>query len=280
MTAGYLKYFMGGTFLGFILTTTFAVQVWPEENAILVASTTSTVNSGLFDELLPVFRRSTGISVRVVGVGTGQAIEIAKRGDADILLVHHERSEIDFVKDGFGIRRHPVMYNDFVLVGPRSDPAGIRIADSVISAYRMIGSARSVFVSRGDESGTHKRSQEFWKEAMSDQAALQEGSWFNEVGAGMGATLNIAQEMEGYTLTDRGTWEAFRNKGSLEILFEGDPSMYNPYSVIMVNQQLHKHVRSDLATIFIQWLTSREGQELIENYKINGKQIFYPKAIH
>lgn len=278
LAIGYLKCSTRNIFLSFILSVSFAVQVWPEENTILVASTTSTVNSGLFDELLPIFRKSTGVSVRVVGVGTGQAIEIAKRGDADILFVHHEPSEIAFINSGFGVRRYPVMYNDFVLVGPQSDPAGIRVADSVISAYRLIGNARPVFVSRGDESGTHKRSQEFWQEAMTDGAAFQEGHWYNEVGAGMGATLNIAQEMGGYTLTDRGTWEAFRNKGILEVLFEGDPSMYNPYSVIMVNQKLHGHVRVELATIFIEWLTSREGQEVIENFKINGRQIFFPIA--
>ncbi len=276
MAVSYLKCSIRNIFLSFILSLSLAVQVWPEEATILVASTTSTVNSGLFDELLPIFRESTGVSARVVGVGTGQAIEIAKRGDADILFVHHEPSEIAFINSGYGVRRSPVMYNDFVLVGPHSDPAGIRGADSVISAYRLIGSARPVFVSRGDESGTHKRSQEFWRKAMTDPSAFQEGNWYNEVGAGMGATLNIAQEMGGYTLTDRGTWEAFENKGILEVLFEGDPSMHNPYSVIMVNQKLHRHVRVELATIFIEWLTSREGQDVIENFKINGRQIFFP----
>ena len=250
-----------------------------EENFILVASTTSTVNSGLFDELLPVFTRETGISVRVVGVGTGQAIEVAKRGDADVLFIHHEQSEIDFVNSGFGVRRYLVMSNDFILVGPLSDPAGIKAADSVVDAYRMIRTARVVFVSRGDQSGTHKRSQEFWKEAVPDQEILQESEWYSEVGAGMGATLNITQEKGGYTLTDRGTWEAFRNKGILQVLFEGDPFMFNPYSVIMVNQRLHEHVKVELATIFIEWLTSREGQGAIANFKINGKQIFYPEAI-
>ena len=279
MAGGYLNHFMQKIFLGFMVGIFCVGSLWAEESFILVASTTSTVNSGLFDELLPVFTKTTGIGVRVVGVGTGQAIKMAKRGDADILFVHHERSEIDFVKNGYGVRRHPVMSNDFVLVGPWSDPAGIKAADSVISAYRMIGAVRALFISRGDESGTHKKSQEFWEEAMPDQASLQEGEWYKEVGAGMGATLNIAQEMGGYTLTDRGTWEAFRNKGILQVLFEGDLSMSNPYSVIMVNQRLHEHVRVKLATIFIEWLTSSEGQEIIGNFKINGKQVFYPEAI-
>ena len=257
-----------------------SLQSWATEQFIVVASTTSTVNSGLFKKLLPKFREKTGIEVRVVGVGTGQAIEIAKRGDADVLFVHHEESERDFVEGGFGVRRHTVMYNDFILVGPSGDPAGLRAAENVISAYQKLWSVKSIFVSRGDDSGTHKKSLEFWTMASKDEINSNGNTWYQEVGAGMGATLNIAREMEGYTLTDRATWEAFKDKGSLDILFEGDPRMRNPYSIIMVNQDHHRHIKVNLASTFIDLMVSSEGQGAINSFRINGKQTFFASAVH
>jgi len=226
----------------------------------------------------PSFKDKTGIAVRVVGVGTGQAIEIAKRGDADVLFVHHEKSELNFVKNGFGVKRHEVMYNDFVIVGPNSDPADLQTAENVVSAYQKISATKSTFVSRGDDSGTHKKSLEFWRKAIANQVNSNENGWYREVGAGMGATLNIAQEMKGYTLTDRATWEAFQNKGSLAILFEGDPWMRNPYSIIMVNQARHKHIKVNLASAFIKWVISSEGQRAINSFRMNGKQTFFANA--
>ena len=195
-----------------------------------------------------------------------------------MLFVHHEKSEVNFVKDGFGVRRHEVMYNDFVIVGPKNDPADLQTAENVISAYQKISAAKSTFVSRGDDSGTHKKSLEFWGEAIKNEVNSNENRWYQEVGAGMGATLNMAQEVKGYTLTDRATWEAFQNKGSLVILFAGDPWMRNPYSIIMVNQARHKHVKVNLASVFIKWVVSREGQSAINSFRINGKQTFFANA--
>ena len=278
MDVGSLKYFMRRGVIVCILAPFINSQTSAAEQFIVVASTTSTVNSGLFKKLLPAFKDKTGIAVRVVGVGTGQAIEIAKRGDADVLFVHHEKSEVNFVKNGFGVRRHEVMYNDFVIVGPKNDPADLQTAENVISAYQKISATKSTFVSRGDDSGTHKKSLEFWGEAIKNEVNSNENKWYQEVGAGMGATLNMAQEMKGYTLTDRATWEAFQNKGSLVILFEGDPWMRNPYSIIMVNQARHKHVKVNLASAFIKWVVSREGQSAINNFRINGKQTFFANA--
>ena len=258
-----------------IVTPFFWSQTWAEDQFIVVASTTSTVNSGLFRKLLPAFTEKTGIAVRVVGVGTGQAIKIAKRGDADVLFVHHEKSEMSFVENGFGVKRHQVMYNDFVLVGPKSDPADLRSAENIVSAYRNIAVSESIFVSRGDDSGTHKKSLEFWREAVTNRVTSNENRWYREVGAGMGATLNIAQDMQGYTLTDRATWEAFLNKRSLTLLFEGDARMRNEYGITMVNPARHTHIKVDLATSFIRWVVSREGQSVINSFRINGKQTFF-----
>ena len=278
MNIASLKYFMRSAVIVCMLAPFINSQTLAAEKFIVVASTTSTVNSGLFKKLLPAFKDKTGIAVRVVGVGTGQAIEIAKRGDADVLFVHHEKSELNFVKNGFGVRRHEVMYNDFVIVGPNSDPADLQTAENVVSAYQKISATKSTFVSRGDDSGTHKKSLEFWRKAIANQVNSNENGWYREVGAGMGATLNIAQEMKGYTLTDRATWEAFQNKGSLAILFEGDPWMRNPYSIIMVNQARHKHIKVNLASAFIKWVISSEGQRAINSFRMNGKQTFFANA--
>jgi len=272
------KYFMRVVVIVCMLVFFINFQTSAAEQFIVVASTTSTVNSGLFKKLLPAFKDKTGIAVRVVGVGTGQAIEIAKRGDVDVLFVHHEKSELNFVKNGFGVKRHEVMYNDFVIVGPNSDPADLQTAENVVSAYQKISATKSTFVSRGDDSGTHKKSLEFWRKAIANQVNSNENGWYREVGAGMGATLNIAQEMKGYTLTDRATWEAFQNKGSLAILFEGDPWMRNPYSIIMVNQVRHKHIKVNLASAFIKWVISSEGQRAINSFRMNGKQTFFANA--
>lgn len=247
------------------------------EKYIVVASTTSTVNSGLFNKILPVFTEASGISVRVVGVGTGQAIKIAERGDADVLFVHHKKSERAFVKKGFGIKRFDVMYNDFVVVGPGSDPAGIQQSKTVAASYQRIAKSKSIFVSRGDDSGTHKKSLEIWRQGNIDVKKFS-GGWYREAGSGMGATLNIAQSMNGYTLSDRATWEAFKNKGSLKLLFDGDPGLRNQYGIILVNPSVHKHVKKDMADKFIRWVLSPAGQAAVNDFRVNGKQTFFANA--
>jgi tungstate transport system substrate-binding protein len=246
-----------------------------EDTYITVASTTSTANSGLFDHLLPQFEEKTGIEVRVVAVGTGQAIRIARNGDADVLFVHHTPSEEAFVADGFGVERYDVMYNDFVLVGPQSDPAGIAAADSVTAALQAIAEAEIPFASRGDDSGTHKRELALWQAAGITPEA---GGWYRPTGSGMGATLNTAHGMDAYALTDRATWLAFKNKQGFEILFEGDERMFNQYGIIAVSQERFPHVKADLAEEFVRWVISPEGQKAIAAYALNGTQLFFPNA--
>jgi len=246
-----------------------------EQRAITVASTTSTQNSGLFDYLLPKITADTGIEVRVVAVGTGQAIRLATNGDADVLLVHHPASEKKFVADGLGVARHPVMHNDFVLVGPADDPAGVRGTGDIAAALRSVADAEQVFVSRGDDSGTHKKELELWAAAGVDPSPAS-GEWYRESGSGMGATLNVASSMAGYTLTDRASWVSFGNKGELEILVEGDERLHNPYSAIVVNPERHPHVRAREAQIFVDWLTSARGQAAIDAFRIEGEQLFFP----
>lgn len=250
------------------------VQGMAAERFIIVASTTSTLNSGLFDFLLPQFKAQSGIQVRVVGVGTGQAIRMAERGDADVLFVHHKPSELEFVRQGFGVARRDVMFNDFVIVGPKSDPAGLKGQTVAAVAYRKIAAARAIFVSRGDDSGTHKKSLEIWRKAGIKTAA-HSGSWYRESGSGMGATLNTASSMQAYTLTDRATWESFRNKGELEILSEGDPGLRNQYGIIMVNPARHRHVKQAEAKMFIDWILSAAGQTAINRFRVNAKQMFF-----
>jgi len=248
-----------------------------QPHSITVASTTSTQNSGLFDWLLPQFTEATGIEVQVVAVGTGQAIRIATNGDADVLLVHHEASERRFVADGLGLARHPVMHNDFVLVGPASDAAGIRGMSDVAAALRRIGESGSIFVSRGDDSGTHKKELELWATSGFDPRPAS-GDWYRESGSGMGATLNTAAAMGGYTLSDRGSWVSFGNKGDLEILVEGDERLHNPYSAIVVNPERHPHVHVREAQAFVDWLTSTRGQAAIAAFRVDGQQLFFPGA--
>jgi tungstate transport system substrate-binding protein len=244
---------------------------------ITVASTTSTQNSGLFDKILPVFQNRSGIKVRVLALGTGQAVRVAKNGDADVLFVHHKPSELEFVAKGYGVKRFDVMYNDFIIVGPENDPAKINIVKNVSDAFFQIANSRSNFISRGDNSGTHEREKFIWHLA-SIKPTLVSGKWYQEVGAGMGATLNLASATDSYTLTDRGTWLSFKNYARLEILFEGDPNLLNFYGVILVNPQKYQHIRAKSGQIFIDWLVSEEGQKAIDNYKINGKQLFFSNA--
>nr|WP_319387712.1 substrate-binding domain-containing protein [uncultured Roseibium sp.] len=248
-----------------------------DEKFIIVQSTTSTQNSGLFDHVLPAFRDKTGIEVRVVAVGTGQAIRNAVNGDGDVLLVHSKPSEEKFVADGFGLSRADVMYNDFVIVGPASDPAGIKGSRDVVAALPKIAEAEVPFASRGDDSGTHKAELRLWKAADID-AAASSGTWYRETGSGMGSTLNTAIGMDAYAMTDRATWIAFGNKGTHDIMVEGDPRMFNQYGVILVNPEAHPHVRAETGQVFIDWLLSREGQAAIADYKVDGQQLFFPNA--
>lgn len=247
------------------------------ERFITVASTTSTENSGLFQAILPLFEQVTGIAVRVVAVGTGQAIRLAQRGDADVLLVHHKPAEQQFVAEGFGVKRHEVMYNDFVLAGPETDPAGVGDLSDAVEALARVAAQRAVFISRGDDSGTHKRELDLWQAAGIDVTAAS-GTWYRESGAGMGSTLNIASGMGAYTLTDRGTWLNFNNKGDLVILLEGDPRLFNPYGVMLVNPQRHPHVKAADGQAFIDWLLSPTGQAAIAAYRIDGQPVFFPHA--
>lgn len=242
--------------------------------AITMASTTSTEQSGLFGHLLPEFRKATGIDVKVVAVGTGQAIDMARRGDADVLFVHDQVAEEKFVADGFAAKRHPVMYNDFVVVGPRGDSAGARGKD-IVAALRKIAAANAPFVSRGDKSGTHAAELRYWTQAG---LAAAKGSGYKECGCGMGPALNIAASSNGYALTDRGTWLSFRNRGDLAVLVEGDTRLFNQYGAMAVSQAKHPHVKAREAQQFVDWVVSPAGQAAIAAYKINGEQLFFPNA--
>ena len=257
---------------------TFSGAASGESRKITVASTTSTQNSGLFEWLLPQFTAESGIEVQVVAVGTGQAIRIATNGDADLLLVHHEASERKFVADGLGLERHPVMHNDFVLVGPGADPAGIGGMSDIATALRRIGEGEQVFVSRGDDSGTHKKELELWSASGFDPQPAS-GSWYRESGSGMGATLNTASAMNGYTLSDRASWVSFGNKGDFEILVEGDPRLHNPYAAIVVNPKKHPHVKVKEAQAFVDWLISAQGQAAIAAFRVDGQQLFFPDVL-
>ena len=261
--------------LGFSLVV-FAVPclLMAEDRFITLASTTSTENSGLYDYLLPIFKEESGIDVRVVAVGTGKAIKMAEKGDADVLLVHHKVSEEKFVAQGHGLERYDVMYNDFVIVGPKSDPADISAVTSATEALKKIASSKSHFASRGDDSGTHKKEIALWNSADVDLAT--EGSaWYRETGSGMGATLNVAAGMGGYALTDRSTWLNFSNKEDLKLLFEGDSKLFNQYGVILVNPARHSHIKAEAGQQFIDWLISDAGQRVINDYQIKGQQAFF-----
>ena len=247
------------------------------QNTIVLQSTTSTQNSGLFDFLLPKFTAQTGISVNVVAVGTGQALKNGRNGDGDVLLVHAKAAEEKFVAEGHGVKRFDVMYNDFVIVGPAVDPAEISGMTDILAVLKKISAANATFLSRGDDSGTNKKERQLWADAGIDPAK-HSGSWYRETGSGMGATLNVATGMGAYTLSDRATWLAFQNKGSLKILSQGDTRLFNQYGIILVNPAKHPHVNAKAGTIFINWLTGKSGQSAIAAYKLQGNQLFFPNA--
>jgi tungstate transport system substrate-binding protein len=248
-----------------------------QERFITVASTTSTEQSGLFGHLLPLFEQQTGVKVHVVALGTGQALDVARRGDADVVFVHARAAEEKFLAEGHGVKRFPVMYNDFVLIGPKSDPAGIGGGKDITVALKKLEAAHAPFVSRGDKSGTHMAELDLWKSAGID-IDKSKGPWYRDTGQGMGPALNTAASMGAYILADRGTWLAFKNRGDLAILVEGDKRLFNQYGVILVNPEKHPNVKKNLGQQFVDWVISPAGQKAIANYKIQGEQLFYPNA--
>ena len=274
--------------LGVLLATLGLLAGQPvqaQERFVTVASTTSTQDSGLFDHILPLFTQKTGIQVRVVAQGTGQALDTGRRGDADVVFVHAKAQEQKFVEDGFGLKRFAVMYNDFVLIGPASDPAKINGVKDIASALQAIAAKGSPFVSRGDRSGTHAAELALWKAVGIDPAKPQAGNpqggnqnWYREIGQGMGASLNTAMAMEAYVLSDRATWLSFKNKGTLQISVEGDARLFNQYGVMLVNPAKHPHVKAQDGQAFVDWLVSPEGQAAIGQFKIDGKQLFFTNA--
>jgi tungstate transport system substrate-binding protein len=261
--------------LGLSLLCSFSVEA--QQRFITVASTTSTEQSGLFKHLLPIFERKAGFQVRVVALGTGQSLDMGKRGDADVVFVHAKELEERFVAEGFGVKRFEVMYNDFVLVGPKSDPAKVAGTKDIVAALQKIKTAQSPFASRGDKSGTHFAELQLWKAAGVD-IAKDKGPWYRDTGSGMGPTLNTAAGMNAYALTDRGAWLSFKNRADLVISVEGDQRLFNQYGVILINPAKHPHVRKDMGQAFIDWLVSAEGQKAIADYKIGGEQLFFPSA--
>jgi tungstate transport system substrate-binding protein len=248
-----------------------------QDKSIVVASTTSTQDSGLFGHILPMFKAKTGIDVKVVAQGTGQALDTARRGDADVVFVHAKPAEEKFLSEGFGVKRYPVMYNDFILVGPKGDPAGVKGSKDIVAALGAIKAKGADFISRGDKSGTHQAELNLWKVAGID-IAKDKGHWYKEIGQGMGAALNTASASNAYVLADRGTWLSFKNRGDLGIAVEGDKRLFNQYGVMLVNPEKHPNVKKDLGQQLIDWLVSSEGQKAIVDYKINGEQLFYPNA--
>ncbi|WP_137919240.1 substrate-binding domain-containing protein [Hydrogenophaga sp. 2FB] len=264
------------TLLVLVAATLLAPLVQAQEKFIVLASTTSTEQSGLFKHLLPEFTKASGIEVRVVAVGTGQALDMARRGDADALFVHDQPAEEKFVAEGFGLERRPVMYNDFVLIGPKADPAGVR-GNNIASALKRLGETGAAFISRGDKSGTHSAELRQWKEAGIDVATAKP-TGYKECGCGMGPALNIAASTHAYVLSDRGTWLNFKNRADLGIVVEGDRNLFNQYGVIVVNPARHPHVKKAFAQTFSDWVVSPAGQAAIAAYKIGGEQLFFPNA--
>jgi tungstate transport system substrate-binding protein len=254
-----------------------APPVAAQDKSIVVASTTSTQDSGLFGHILPMFKAKTGIDAKVVAQGTGQALDTGRRGDADVVLVHARAQEEKFVADGYGVQRFDVMYNDFVLIGPKADPAGVAGGTDVLAALKAIHAGASSFVTRGDKSGTHAAELALWKAAGLDPATAKP-AWYREIGQGMGAALNAAGAMGAYVLADRGTWIGFKSKGGLEIVVEGDRRLSNQYGIILVDPARHPHVKKDLGQAFIDWMLSAEGQDAIRSYRIGGQQLFFPNA--
>ena len=248
-----------------------------QDKSIVVSSTTSTQDSGLFGYILPLFKQKTGIEVKVIAQGTGQALDTGRRGDADVVFVHAKSAEEKFLAEGQGVKRYPVMYNDFVLIGPKSDPAGIKGMKDVGAALKAIMAKGAPFISRGDRSGTHIAETNLWKASGVD-IEKEKGPWYKSIGQGMGAALNTAGASNAYVLSDRGTWISFKNKGDLVIVVEGDKRLFNQYGVMLVNPEKYPNVKKDLGQQFIDWLVSPEGQKAIANYKIDGEQLFYPNA--
>ena len=258
------------------LALTAAVSL-AQEKSIVVASTTSTQDSGLFGHILPIFKAKTGIAVKVVAQGTGQALDTGRRGDADVVFVHAKAQEEKFVADGFGVKRFDIMYNDFVLVGPKADPARIKGGKDIVAALKAIHLANAPFVSRGDKSGTHAAELALWKAAALDPAGTKP-AWYREIGQGMGAALNTSSAMGAYVLADRGTWLSFKNKDALDIVVEGDAKLFNQYGIMLVNPAKHPAVKKDLGQVFIDWIVSKEGQDAIRSYQINSQPLFFPNA--
>ena len=266
-----------GTVFAAALAALASLPAFAQPKSIVVASTTSTEQSGLFGHILPTFTKKTGIQVKVVALGTGQALDVGRRGDADVVFVHDRVAEDKFVADGWGIGRRDVMYNDFVLIGPKADPAKVAGTKDVAAALKRIADAKTPFVSRGDKSGTHAAELRYFKLAGVDP--LQgKGSWYRETGSGMGPALNTASSMNAYILADRGTWLAFRNRGELGIVVEGDKRLFNPYGVMLVNPARHPHVKVSEGSAFIEWIVSKEGQDAIASYKVGGEQLFFADA--
>jgi tungstate transport system substrate-binding protein len=268
---------MRKTFLALVCLLTAATSVAAQERFITVASTTSTEQSGLFGYLLPIFTKKTGISVRVVALGTGQALDVGRRGDADVVFVHDKAAEEKFLGEGFATKRHDVMYNDFIVVGPKSDPARIAGSKDVLDALKKIAAAKAPFISRGDRSGTHAAELRYWKSAGVDLAAVK-GDWYKEIGQGMGPALNMGAASDAYVLSDRGTWLSFKNRRDLVIVVEGDKRLFNQYGVMLVNPAKHPNVKAKDGQAFVDWLISRDGQAAIAGYKIDGQQLFFPDA--
>lgn len=269
--------------LGAAASLALAGPALAKDKSIVVSSTTSTTDSGLFNHILPLFKKKTGIDVKVVSQGTGQALETGRRGDSDVVFVHARPQEEKFVADGFGVKRFPVMYNDFVLIGPKSDPAGIKGGKDIAAALKAIKAKSAPFISRGDKSGTHSAELNLWKVAGidivgADKDAKGSGAWYKEIGQGMGAALNTASAANAYVLADRGTWLSFKNRGDLDIVVEGDNKLFNQYGVILVNPTKHPNVKKAEGQAFIDWIVSPEGQKAIAEYKINGNQLFFPNA--
>jgi tungstate transport system substrate-binding protein len=269
-----LKKLIGSLLIGLACLANHAAA---QDRSITVASTTSTEQSGLFGYLLPRFMEASGISVKVVAVGTGQALDIGRRSDADVVFVHDKPAEEKFLAEGFATKRYDVMYNDFIIVGPKADPANIASEKDVADALRKIASAKAPFISRGDRSGTHEAELRLWKIAGIDLAAAK-GDWYREIGQGMGPALNMASSSNAYVLSDRGTWLSFKNKGDLVILNQGDKRLFNQYGVMLVNPAKHPTVKAGDGQAFINWLISPKGQETIAGYKVGGEQLFFPDA--
>jgi len=271
-----------GTILGAAALIALGSPALAQDKSIVVSSTTSTTDSGLFNHILPLFKAKTGIDVKVVSQGTGQALDTGRRGDSDVVFVHARPQEEKFVVDGFGVKRFPVMYNDFVLIGPKSDPAGIKGSKDIGAALKAIKAKSAPFISRGDKSGTHSAELNLWKLAgidiASDKVSKELGGWYKEIGQGMGAALNTASAANAYVLADRGTWLSFKNRGDLDIVVEGDNKLFNQYGVILVNPAKHPNVKKAEGQAFIDWIVSPEGQKAIAEYNINGNQLFFPNA--